>query len=96
MSKREREELEVSLSKCRGSLAYATFGPEIKLQETNFAEAKYLAYAIFGLNPLKNPKNRSSERISPILVKYFWNVLKDCSSEDRISQGTSVVANLIY
>ena len=33
-------------------MAYATFGPKIKLQETNFAETKYLAYAIFGLNPL--------------------------------------------
>ena len=60
----------------RGSLAYTTFGPRIKLQEKNFAEAKYLAYAIFGLSPLKNPK--------------------DCSSEDRIIQGPSVVANLIY
>ena len=64
MSKREREELEVSLSKyCAGGPC--PFGLEIKLQETNFAEAT----EIFGLCDLWfksfNSENRSSEKISP-------------------------------
>ena len=48
MSKREREELEVTFSKYWRSLAYATFGAGDK-----FRRIQYLAYAIFGLNPIK-------------------------------------------